>query len=129
MSKAGVGYKTVADAAGVADSIVFSIRKGSRPRIRARTERLVLGVDKGALEGGARVDASGTWELIGKMRSRGMTKGAIAAALGGKTRAIQFGRNTVLASTALRVRRLYTQVVEFGPPLEGVEFLTSNGAV
>lgn len=37
LSREGVGYKMVAEASGIASSILFAIRNGTRPRARART--------------------------------------------------------------------------------------------
>ncbi len=57
LSKAGVGYKSVADAASVAHSVVAEIRAGRKLRIRQRTERSILAVTKTAYARGALIDA------------------------------------------------------------------------
>ena len=57
LSKAGVGYKSVADAASVAHSVVAEIRAGRKLRIRQKTERSILAVTKTAYARGALIDA------------------------------------------------------------------------
>ena len=53
LPKAGVGYKSVADAASVAHSVVAEIRVVRKLRIRQTAERSILAVTKTAYAGGA----------------------------------------------------------------------------
>jgi hypothetical protein len=107
LSTLGVGYKTVADAASVARSIVMKIRSGERERIRQRTERSILGVNRKAYAGGALIDADPTWRKINKLLEEGFTKAELACRFGLKTRALQFKHFEVTAKTAARVDRFY----------------------
>ncbi|HXB74003.1 MAG TPA: hypothetical protein VNY05_37540 [Candidatus Acidoferrales bacterium] len=64
LSRRGVGYKAVGAAADVAPSILFAVRRGTKKRIRGRTERRILAVDQTMMADTALVDASQTWVLI-----------------------------------------------------------------
>ena len=66
LGRAGIGYKQVAKLAGVGKTIVAEIRAGTRSRIRARTERQILGVTDidANVAPKALVDARPTWALI-----------------------------------------------------------------
>ena len=78
LSKAGVGYKSVADAASVAHTVVAEIRAGRRLRIRQRTERSILAVTKTAYAGVALIDADPTWKKINTLLDEGFTKSELA---------------------------------------------------
>jgi hypothetical protein len=109
LSSVGVGYKSVADAASVAVSVVAKIRTGERTQVRAETARRILAVDAQAIADHGLVDAAETWRLLRALIADGHRKYKLAAALGqsAKTPAIQFRGGKVLAKTALRVRKLH----------------------
>jgi hypothetical protein len=108
LSKHGVGYKTVADAAGLANSVVGAIMRGKKKCIRAKTERAILEVDEGAMADHGLVDAGPVWEMIDRMvRKHGFTRTEIARRLGYKGHGLQFGKRRVLAKTAFKVQRLH----------------------
>jgi len=111
LSKAGVGYKSVADAASVAHTVVAEIRAGRRLRIRQRTERSILAITKTAYAGGALIDADPTWKKINTLLDEGFTKSELARRLGSKTPALQFGHFEVTAKTAARVDRFYRAIM------------------
>ena len=111
LSRAGVGYKTVADAASVARSVVAKIRTGERTQVRARTARRLLGVTPDARADSSHVPAGPTWRLIRQLQEEGFTKTRIAQELG-VGRAIQFRRTHVLARTALAVEKLWRRYMQ-----------------
>jgi len=111
LSKAGIGYKSVADAASVAHTVVAEIRAGRKLRIRQRTERSILAVTKTAYAGGALIDADPTWKQIDKLLEEGFTKAELARRLGLKSPAIQFKHFEVTAKTAARVDRFYRAIM------------------
>ena len=108
LSKAGVGYKTVADAAGVAASVVAKITAGQRTRIRKRTADRILAVTPGCAADGALVPAGPTWKRIRWLLDEGFTMSWLARRLGSRAKvpALQIGKKRVKASTALRVEKL-----------------------
>lgn len=112
LGKQGVGYKSVAEASGVATSMIFAILSSRKRRIRARTERRILAVTKEAIADRALVSSANTWRLIGRMLDEGYTKSAIARMLGStaKTPALQIGKFTCTARTASKVERLWRQM-------------------
>ena|SRR5579872_3082213 len=107
LSRLGVGRRTVADAAGVARSIVSDILQGRRSRIRKNTEVKILSVDAGARAGGSLIPAKNTWELIDELLSRGYTKTQLARWLGYKNAALQFKRSSITLRRAVAVEKLY----------------------
>lgn len=110
LSRRQVGDRSVADAAGVARSIVAKIRTGEKKRIRKRTRDAILEVDTGAVADHAHVPAGPTWTRLRELEIEYLTKGRLALALGYKTRAIQIGKKRVLARTEMKVRRLHERV-------------------
>lgn len=107
LSRAGVGYKSVAIAADVGRTTLAGILSGKKTRIRKRAAQRVLAVTAEAVADHALVDAAATWRLIEKLLARGFTSAELARRLGMKTPAIQIGKRQVLARTALAVERLY----------------------
>jgi hypothetical protein len=111
LSRAGVGYKSVAIAADVAFSIVQGVMSGRKKFVRRATADRIMAVTKDAMADHALVDAGPTWKRIHELLEIGMTKGAIARHLGCGRAALQIRRGKVLARTALAVRRLHTRVM------------------
>lgn len=106
LSRLGCGYKQVADAAGVAKSIVAAIRCGRRQQVRKCTADRILNVDPAAAADHALVNASPTWRLIDELLSDGYRKAWLSEWLGNK-RSLQIGKEKVTVRTAAKVRKLY----------------------
>jgi hypothetical protein len=104
----------VADAAGVAASVVAKIRSGQRKKIRAKTAKRILEVDDGAVSDVAHIDAKETHQLLREMLRHGYTKTEIAARLGSKAKvpALQLKAKKVTAKNAHKVRKLHKEVME-----------------
>jgi hypothetical protein len=109
LSRAGVGYKTVARVSGVSCSVMFKIRSGRRKQIRALTEKRILGVSKSDVRGGALVPAAATWRRIDWLLEEGFTRTRIAALLGSKAKvpALQLRRDRVTAISARKVAEIW----------------------
>lgn len=113
LSRRGVGYKQVADAADVARSIAAAVLNGSKRKMRAATERRILEVTADAIADHATVPADRIRKLTRKLLDEGFSKAEIARRLGYKAPALQIGlRGRVLAKTALRFERFYRSVME-----------------
>lgn len=110
LSAAGVGRRQVADASGVADSILFKIISGDRAQIRARTERSILAVTQAAAADRALIDAGPTWVLLDELLATGYTKTQLAHELGYKTHALQIGQHQVTVRNAFDVQRLHQRL-------------------
>jgi hypothetical protein len=101
----------VSAASDVAVTTICLIRSGAKRRIRARSSRRILAVDRNAVAGAGLVDARGTWQKIKQLLEEGFTKGGIAVRLGCKMRALQIRDDFIWARTAMRVDRLYNSVM------------------
>jgi hypothetical protein len=112
LSKIGVGYKTVADAAGIARSITMEIRSGKRTQIRQSTERKILAVDKAAIADKSLVSAAPTWRLINELLEDGYTKTQLAKWLGSKAKVptLQIQPEWITAKKALQVQRMFDAI-------------------
>lgn len=111
LSKQGVGYKSVADAAKVSQSSLFKVMTGKRKRVRQEYMQAVLSVDKEAIADKALVSAKKTWELLDKLLEEGFSKAEIARRLGFTTPAIQIKKDFITAKTELRVQKLYNTIM------------------
>lgn len=109
LSKKGIGYKTVADVAGLAASTVFKIRQGERKFLRAENERKILAVDETCLADSAVVPANTVWNQLEWLFKNGFSEAEIAKELGYANGYLQF-KDNVLASTALKVERLCNRI-------------------
>lgn len=109
LSRLGVGYKTVADVAGVACSIVAGIRSGRRRNCREETERAILGVTRDAARPGAYIDAAQTWRLVHELLAAGWSKARIAYSSGHQRGALQIGRHRCTRENADRIAALHQQ--------------------
>lgn len=111
LSRAGIGYKTVADASGVAKSTLARIKSGKKRQIRKQTEARILAVTAQARADASIVPAGQTWKYIYKLLEEGFTKAEIARRLGKKTPALQIRKDYVLARTAVAIERLYNRIM------------------
>jgi DNA-binding Xre family transcriptional regulator len=111
LSKKGIGYKAVADAAGISHTIVMRIRAGTKKQIRLSTERRILALDEGARADASLVDAGPTWKILDELLAEeGFTKTELARRLGYKRQApsLQIKRGgKILARTAHKIERFY----------------------
>jgi len=118
----GVGLKSVAKLSGVSHGaltkLVYGDRvRGMRPsrRIRPATEAAILAVQLRHATGGQRVPGGPTWSLLDDLLARGFTRVFIAQQLlGPQARSLQLDRESVFASTAVKVREVHRR-------LEGVQ--------
>lgn len=110
LSRAGVGQWAVTAATDIARSMIHEIKNGDRLRIRARTLRKILTVTTACRADRSLIPAARTWRLIGQLLAEGYTKTRLAQELGYRSRAIQFRRHRVLASTQARVQRLHSKL-------------------
>jgi len=111
LSERGVGYKAVAAACDVGTTTVAKILSGEKTKIRKRTYDAIMAVDQGAVADHALVPADRTWRMLKRLEEEYFTKARVARILGYRSRALQIGRNRVLARTELRVERLYRRVM------------------
>jgi rubrerythrin len=114
LSQQGVGYKSVADAAGVAESVMYKIRIGERKKIRNNTAKKILEVDAGAVSDHGLVDAQETQQLLKEVLKTGRTKTEIAGRLGSiaEKPALQLKKDKVRAKSAQKVRKLHKEVLK-----------------
>lgn len=113
LSRKGMGYKLVAESAGVSKSVMYRIMTGDRTQIRAHTLRRILAVtyDVRALGDKSLIDAGPTWKLLDEMLERGYTKTQLASwLLGRPAHALQVNRDRITARTAMRVERMYAAI-------------------
>jgi len=107
LSRAGVGYRSVGEAADVSKTVLALILSGKRQRIRASTERRILDVDAQARADHSTVPATRTWRRIRILLEEGFSKAEIARRLGYRRPALQLGRRRILAKNAARVERFF----------------------
>jgi hypothetical protein len=112
LKHAHVGLRLISEICGVSDSSIAEIRSGVTVRIRARTERAILQVDRQARSNGSLVPAKPTWKLIGELLDEGFTVEELARRLGYESGKLQFNRNLVTAKTELKVERLWKKTME-----------------
>lgn len=129
LSKAGIGRRQIADAAGVAESIVFKIATGTRANVRARTEKAILAVTVAAAADHAVIDAGPTWKLLDELLSCGYSKAHLARELGYKVPAIQIKRTQCTVRTAHDVKLLHERLrcVRAEPTLRLLAALREEG--
>lgn len=129
LQKQGIGRRTIADVTDIAESVLVGIRAGTRMNIRARTERLILGVTADMAADHAYVDASASWALINELLRAGITKVRLARRLGQKGSGLQLGKRFMTVRNADRVRKLHAELINSvkAPPAERDGQLTQTG--
>jgi hypothetical protein len=122
LSKRGIGYKSIADAASVARSIIAGIARGERSQVRAQALARILAVDEQAAADGARINGAETWRLLRELITAGYRKSRIAELLGARAKhpALQIQRGRVLATTARKVKLLHVELLAEGPDLDPI---------
>ncbi len=111
LSSQNVGRRSVAAATDIAETVLVKIMSGERKKIRARTERLILGVTTDAAADHALVDAAPSWKLIQELLDAGFTKTCIAHSLGAKTHALQLSKGQITVRHAADVKRLHQRLM------------------
>lgn len=108
LSGKGIGYKAVADAAGVSRSVVSRVLWGQKKFLRVPTAAAILAVDERCVADHALVPAGPTWQKLEQLLEDGYTKTQLAKWLGSKAKApsLQLRRDFITAKSALAVERL-----------------------
>lgn len=115
LSASGMGWKRVAEQAGLSSSVVCSLLYGKgerRPsqKVRRETAEAVLAV-RLDLAPGTLVDATGTWRRLQALVAIGWPRQHLAARLyQGGARGLQFHKIRVQLSTAEKVKNLYEEL-------------------
>ena len=114
LSKAGVGYKAVAAAAGLARSTMQKIITGKQRKIRKHHADRILAVDRTAVADCALVPAGRTWTLLNELLEAGYTKTFLAKQLGNRAKrpSLHIQADRITALTASKVERLYRRIRE-----------------
>lgn len=105
----GIGYKRVAELAGLGHTAVHNVRSGRKMRIRRETSDAILAVtlDVAQPAGGARIDARPTWKLVRLiLRQPGWTKARLGLELGQAGYSLQLGKRSVTVRNAAGVARV-----------------------
>lgn len=111
LSQRGVGWRTVADSAKVASTIVSKIKSGERTRLRAMAERRILAVTEACAADNAYIDAGPSWVLLDDLLACGYSRARIASEiLGRKARALQLTRGHITVRNAERVRLVWERL-------------------
>ena len=111
LSRAGVGRRAVAAATDVALTVIADVRSGKKRRIRARTERLILGVTPAMASDRALVKPGRTYQRIKHLvEEEGFSKAELARRLGYRRPALQFRRQRMTARNVARVEALYQRL-------------------
>lgn len=109
LSRQGVGYRTVADAAKVNTSTVRQVMTGEKTRIRRSTREAILSVDEGARADHALIPAGETQRILRELAPEFMTKKNLAQALGYRSYGIPSAKR-ITARNAHRIQRLARRV-------------------
>lgn len=110
LSRQGVGRRAIQDCTDIADTVLSDIRTGRKVRIRARTERLILGVTREQAADHALVSAGRSLRLIKLLLEEGYTEAYLAKRLGYANRYLQFGDSQITVRNAARIKRLYKEL-------------------
>lgn len=110
LARRGVGRRAIGAATDIADTVLSDIRSGRKRRIRARTERLILGVTTAVASDRAIISAGRTHQLIALLLDEEYTETFLAKRLGYANRYLQFG-DRITVRNAARVERLYRELM------------------
>lgn len=109
LSRQGVGYRPLADAAGVSATTVRQVATGSKAQIRKSTLERILEVDEGARADHALISASETRRILRALEPEYLTKKRLAEALGYRSYWLPSAKR-ITVRNAHRVERLYRRV-------------------
>lgn len=120
LSTEGLGWKTVAHAAGLHPSVVWKIvygpaDRGPSKRVRHATAEKILAVTPADGADGSRIDAGPSWKIIRGLLAAGWTKAAISRAIGQDGKSLQLGTGQITRGNARAIAALEGQ-----PPPAGV---------
>jgi len=110
LARRGVGRRAIGAATDIADTVLSDIRSGRKRQIRARTERLILGVTPSVASDHAIISARRTRQLIAQLLDEEYTEAFLAKRLGYANRYLQFGERITVRNAA-RVQRLYRELM------------------
>jgi hypothetical protein len=111
LSARGVGYRVVADAAGIDPRRLADIKRGRVRRVRRRTEERILRVSEDAFADKAVIDAGPTNQLVTSLLDEGYSIGKLAKELGYTNPTLQFrNREKVTGRTYMRVAKLHSKL-------------------
>ena len=112
LSSIGIGKRTVHKVTGVALSSVEGIRSGDIVKARRQTVDRILAVGKHRTHGRIPVDPTKALRMLDELHRAGMSKAAIARALGHKTPALQYDpERPMLLDTARRIVALHAHLL------------------
>lgn len=115
LSRLGVGYKTVAEAANVGVTTLADVRAGRKKKIRAQSAKRVLEVGTDAKADKAFVDARPSQKLLKKLLRLGYTKTELASRLGSKAKVPSLQlleRKKMTVRSAHEVKKVYDDIME-----------------
>lgn len=110
LSRRGIGRRTVQACTDISVTVLFDIRSGRKKRIRARTERLILGVTKAQAADHALISGRKSARRIALLLEEGYTQKFLARRLGYKHPALQFNQDRITVRNAARIERLYKEL-------------------
>lgn len=110
LSAKGIGRRTVRDITGVSNTILCAIIAGRKTTIRARTQKLILGITEAAAPDSALVPAGPSWALIEELLADGYTKAALARAMGSASGKLQLCRDRITVRNAYEVARVHERL-------------------
>jgi hypothetical protein len=106
-----VGYKSVAAAADVSQTVLADVLFRGKRFVRADAQRRVLEIDRAAVADGALIPAGPTLGRLSRLRTEGFSKAALARRLGYRSPALQIRGPRILARTAMKVERFYRRIM------------------
>lgn len=107
LQAAGLGIRSIADAAGVDRRTAQQVAQGKRPRITRRVAFSLLRVNVDHAADHVLVDAAPTWALIRALEVEGYTRPMLARLLGYRGKQIPIARVRCSVRNAHRVRVLH----------------------
>jgi len=111
LSRKSVGLRAISAATDIGFETLQHIWSGLRAHIRKTNEKKILAVDRKAVFDHALVPAARTWRQINQLVEEGFNKGDIAKRIGSLAGLHKLGKEKMLAITASRVERLYSQFI------------------
>jgi hypothetical protein len=115
----GIGWRRIADLAGVHRSVIRQLVWGKRgkptQRIKRENAERLLAVGPDELADAAVVWAANTWRYVNELIDFGIPKVRIARALGQQGQGLQLGRRYVTVRNARAVEDLHWKVFKASP--------------
>lgn len=112
LSSIGIGKRTVHKVSGVALSSIEAIRSGQVTKARPRSVDRILAVGRHRAHDRMPVDPTPALRMLNELHNAGMSKSAIARALGHKTPALQYSPDRPMQlQTVRRIAQLHAQLL------------------